>query len=151
MIVVEEIYLTVLVESRELRKKRVQESLTLKPPTVEERLLLHNLFMNKGKTATEVDMSSTAYQSMIVMHPQKRNIHNKVFGGYLMRLAYGTLHLKTPHILMRAQSKHGLQRSYSVVCRQCSALSMRSISSPQSTLEPSVYSTQVCTVTCEYE
>jgi acyl-coenzyme A thioesterase 9 len=76
------------IESRELRKKRVQESLTLKPPTVEERLLLHNLFMNKGKTTTEVDMSSTAYQSMIVMHPQKRNIHNKVFGGYLMRLAY---------------------------------------------------------------
>ncbi len=72
----------------------MQESLTLKPPTVEERLLLHNLFMNKGKTATEVDMSSTAYQSMIVMHPQKRNIHNKVFGGYLMRLAYGTSALR---------------------------------------------------------
>lgn len=35
-------------------------------------------------------MSDTRVNSAQLMHPQERNVHNKVFGGYLMRLAYET-------------------------------------------------------------
>jgi len=35
-----------------------------------------------------INMEHTFRSSVFVMQPQKRNIHNKVFGGYLMRLAF---------------------------------------------------------------
>lgn len=35
-------------------------------------------------------MSETELQSAILVHPQERNIHSKIFGGFLMRLAYET-------------------------------------------------------------
>lgn len=35
-----------------------------------------------------IRMENTFRSSVFVMQPQKRNIHNKVFGGYLMRLAF---------------------------------------------------------------
>jgi len=33
-------------------------------------------------------METTKKQSYLIMHPQKRNIHNQIFGGYIMRLAF---------------------------------------------------------------
>lgn len=33
-------------------------------------------------------MSETDVGSAQLMHPQESNVHGKIFGGYLMRLAY---------------------------------------------------------------
>jgi len=35
-----------------------------------------------------VNMKDTSLDSYIVLHPQKRNIHNQIFGGYIMRLSF---------------------------------------------------------------
>jgi acyl-coenzyme A thioesterase 9 len=78
--------------NRERRKKRARESLDVKAPTLEEGQLIHNLFMDRRRQqpapGQSFDLQSTKRQSVIVMQPQKRNIHNKIFGGYLMRLAF---------------------------------------------------------------
>ncbi|BGP59456.1 hypothetical protein NBRC10512v2_000751 [Rhodotorula toruloides] len=85
-------------EMREGKKMRSQKSLQKTPPTAEEAAMLHELFIQRAevydrKTATPADvvmMSDTRVNSAQLMHPQERNVHNKVFGGYLMRLAYET-------------------------------------------------------------
>ncbi|KAI8646382.1 HotDog domain-containing protein [Parasitella parasitica] len=81
------------------RKRLVGESaLSKAPPTEDERLTLHNIYMNYSKenktTAPEntVWMEDTKLQSVFLMQPQDRNIQNKVFGGYLMRRAYELAH-----------------------------------------------------------
>lgn len=81
-------------ESHKARKQQESEiSLLKKPPTVEEMFEIHDLFI---KTQTErskvfmnsVTMKSTNHQSLILTHPQDRNLYHKIFGGYLMRQAY---------------------------------------------------------------
>lgn len=82
-------------------KKLIGESaLSKAPPTEDERLTLHDIYMNYSKgnkmpsVAPEntVWMEDTKLQSVFLMQPQDRNIHNKVFGGYLMRRAYELAH-----------------------------------------------------------
>ncbi|BGP37172.1 hypothetical protein JCM10450v2_001078 [Rhodotorula kratochvilovae] len=85
-------------EMREGKKKRSLQSLTKTPPTAEEASIMHELFIKNAeiydrKSATPKDvvwMSDTRINSATLMHPQERNVHNKVFGGYLMRIAYET-------------------------------------------------------------
>jgi acyl-coenzyme A thioesterase 9 len=75
------------------RMEFAKTSLTVAPPTSEEKELVHWLFMNsrQRKPDTEVvPMKSTSITSSKIMHPQSRNIHGKIFGGYLMRQAYET-------------------------------------------------------------
>ncbi|KAG0007161.1 Acyl-coenzyme A thioesterase 9, mitochondrial [Modicella reniformis] len=81
-------------------KKRVatDSSLTKRPPTQEERFLIHDLYLeysayidpqSKTKKPDDVEwMSDTKMSAIQIMQPQDRNIHDKIFGGYLMRLAY---------------------------------------------------------------
>ncbi|KAG0047333.1 hypothetical protein BGZ83_007584 [Gryganskiella cystojenkinii] len=81
-------------------KKRVatDTALTKRPPTQEERFLIHDLYLNysqyddpqsKTKKPDDVEwMSDTKMSAIHIMQPQDRNIHDKIFGGYLMRLAY---------------------------------------------------------------
>lgn len=87
-------------ESRVRRQKMSQEALTRKPPTEEERFVIHDLFLqtvdersgpnieqyNKPNSASW--MNETRMTSTRICHPQHRNIHNKIFGGYLMRQAF---------------------------------------------------------------
>ncbi|GAA5967911.1 hypothetical protein JCM21900_000743 [Sporobolomyces salmonicolor] len=85
-------------EMREGKKKRSMRSLEKNPPSAEEAALLHELFLQRAplydrKIPTPPDvvfMNDTRINSAQLMHPQERNVHNKVFGGYLMRLAYET-------------------------------------------------------------
>ncbi|GAA6000670.1 hypothetical protein JCM10207_004602 [Rhodosporidiobolus poonsookiae] len=85
-------------EMREGKKKRSQTSLEKTPPTAEEAAALHELFIQRApvydrQAPTPPDvifMSDTRIKSAQLMHPQERNVHNKIFGGYLMRLAYET-------------------------------------------------------------
>jgi len=98
--------------NRERRKQKQLQSLELQPPTNEERILIHKMFVDRKKAGgilsdLIIPLSATSRQSTLMMQPQvrklslelmfhtakfsvfdqKRNIHGKIFGGYLMRLA----------------------------------------------------------------
>ncbi|KAG0351894.1 hypothetical protein BG005_008637 [Podila minutissima] len=86
-------------EDHKARKKLAAESaLTKRPPTQEERFLIHDLYLEyskyddpqlKQKKPDDVEwMADTKMSAIQIMQPQDRNIHDKIFGGYLMRLAY---------------------------------------------------------------
>ncbi|GAA5850806.1 hypothetical protein JCM8547_009093 [Rhodosporidiobolus lusitaniae] len=83
-------------EMREGKKARSARSLEKTPPTAEEAAMLHDLFINKAEiydrqAPTPPDvifMNDTRIKSAVLVHPQERNVHDKAFGGYLMRLAY---------------------------------------------------------------
>ncbi|PRP81190.1 hypothetical protein PROFUN_02024 [Planoprotostelium fungivorum] len=84
----------------DLGERNRQNSLANEPPTVDERLVLHRVFMEWNKKVDNADyvtMSSTARQSVILCQPSERNFANKIFGGYLMRsgfeLAFSTAYL----------------------------------------------------------
>ncbi|KAI9493641.1 acyl-CoA hydrolase, partial [Zychaea mexicana] len=111
--------------SNKARKKRAAETtLSRHPPTHEERLAIHDIYLqySQYKGAEEdsftssvsaedkkplpkdfVWMEDTRIDSNFLMQPQDRNIHNNIFGGYLMRRAYelayadAILYLKSRH------------------------------------------------------
>ncbi|CAE6502847.1 unnamed protein product, partial [Rhizoctonia solani] len=86
--------------ARARRKTASMASLERVPPSEEEAQLLHGTFLkyseffddgNAKKIAGEAEpvwMEDTRLEKTLMMFPQKRNVHSKVFGGYLMRLAY---------------------------------------------------------------
>ncbi|KAH8115124.1 Thioesterase/thiol ester dehydrase-isomerase [Phellopilus nigrolimitatus] len=79
-----------------------QRSLSRVPPSSEEAQALHDVYLSglpqaqsrspslsAGEDAHEkVWMADTKLEKTMLMFPQERNVHQKVFGGYLMRLAY---------------------------------------------------------------
>lgn len=86
------------------RLRRNEQSLFRQPPTEEESRRLHNLLIKaplgeSQSSANNIPMRKTEMTSIRVCHPQERNIHNFIFGGYLMReafeLAYSTASLFT--------------------------------------------------------
>ncbi|KAK3775435.1 hypothetical protein RRG08_015282 [Elysia crispata] len=86
----------------ENKKKRQQEgtkSLLKTPPSEEERLIIHDIFLStldqqsgslrvRLKPENTVWMEDTILKSLIICHPEQRNLYNKIFGGFLMRRAY---------------------------------------------------------------
>ncbi|KAI0668880.1 Thioesterase/thiol ester dehydrase-isomerase [Trametes maxima] len=80
------------------RQSRAVRSLNRVPPTSSEAESLHSLYLqygldeNGGLSAhperERVWMGDTRLEKTLVMFPQERNVHQKIFGGYLMRLAY---------------------------------------------------------------
>ncbi|KAF9437776.1 hypothetical protein BGZ76_011162 [Entomortierella beljakovae] len=86
-------------ENHKARKRLATDSsLTKRPPTQEERFLIHDIFLeyseydnpdSKSKKPENVEwMADTKMSAVHIMQPQDRNIHDKIFGGHLMRLAY---------------------------------------------------------------
>ncbi|KAI8584300.1 hypothetical protein K450DRAFT_219191 [Umbelopsis ramanniana AG] len=84
-------------EDSKARKRRAAEvSLSKTPPTQEERLHIHDVYLkyseyDDNKKPLPKDMAwieDTKMESNFIMQPQDRNIHNNIFGGYLMRRAY---------------------------------------------------------------
>ncbi|XP_005110850.1 acyl-coenzyme A thioesterase 9, mitochondrial [Aplysia californica] len=90
-------------EKGELKKRSrqlaSQTSLLKNPPTEDERLILHDIFLStidlsSGSFKTRIRpentiwMDETKLKSLTVCHPEKRNLYNKIFGGFLMRKAY---------------------------------------------------------------
>ncbi|KAF9352743.1 hypothetical protein BGX34_012003 [Mortierella sp. NVP85] len=85
-------------EQKSKKRAATDASLTKRPPTQEERFLIHDLFLeysayddpqSKIKKPDNVQwMADTKMSAIHIMQPQDRNIHDKIFGGYLMRLAY---------------------------------------------------------------
>ncbi|KAI1790562.1 Thioesterase/thiol ester dehydrase-isomerase [Ganoderma leucocontextum] len=82
---------------RQRRQTVANSSLDRVPPTSTEAEDLHSLYLahgqedNGGRSAGDVErvwMGDTRLEKTMVMFPQERNVHQKIFGGYLMRLAY---------------------------------------------------------------
>ncbi|RKP33689.1 HotDog domain-containing protein, partial [Dimargaris cristalligena] len=89
----------------DLRRRKIQRaehSLLKVPPSAEERELMHKLYLESneytGKSQQHRFVSSkkpdnvvwadaTKIESFIVTMPEDQNVHGKIFGGYLMRLA----------------------------------------------------------------
>jgi len=86
-------------ENAQRRKIAKETSLALYPPTPDETQLIHKLFLESnllilqenikrdGPAEKFIFMEATRFQTTLFMHPQQRNIHNKVFGGFLMNVA----------------------------------------------------------------
>lgn len=75
--------------NQEARKSQGSNNLYKRPPTQEESLRLHSIFMNiKDRLKHKKDyfyMRDTRKFKSTLMHTQERNLHGKIFGGYLMR------------------------------------------------------------------
>lgn len=85
-------------ERKKRRQKEVKGSLLATLPTPDEQQIIHDLFVSsidlKNPTLNKrmlppgsVWMSDTQQANIIFSHPEDRNLHNKVFGGFLMRMA----------------------------------------------------------------
>lgn len=73
-------------------------SLINKPPSEQERLIIHDQFLrtidwskmsfnSRTKPESAAWMSDTKLKNLIICHPENRNRFNKIFGGFLMRVA----------------------------------------------------------------
>ena len=77
-------------EQRQHERRSISQTSYLNnTPTADESQILHELFLQikKGEIAG-VPMENSIRQSTLLMHPQSRNVHNNIFGGYLMREAF---------------------------------------------------------------
>eukprot|EP01080_Neovahlkampfia_damariscottae_P012296 gene12296-5879_t len=78
-------------ENKIRRSNERKQSLLTQPPTEEERKILHELFMkpqSMNSSANIIPMKSTNYQTLQLCQPTMKNLHNTIFGGYIMRKAY---------------------------------------------------------------
>ncbi|PIL25877.1 transporter [Ganoderma sinense ZZ0214-1] len=82
---------------RQRRQTVANRSLGRVPPTSTEAEELHSLYLSHGQedmsarlvgNVERVWLEDTRLEKTMVMFPQERNVHQKIFGGYLMRLAY---------------------------------------------------------------
>ncbi|KAJ1943748.1 hypothetical protein FBU59_002814, partial [Linderina macrospora] len=85
---------------KEHKKSIAQADLYKRPPSEEETMVIHNQWMETNKFASSgygihvnlptdmVWLDKTVMESVTVCFPSERNVHNKIFGGYLMRLAH---------------------------------------------------------------
>ncbi|KAI5755967.1 acyl-coenzyme A thioesterase 9, mitochondrial-like [Diaphorina citri] len=85
-------------ERTTVRKKESSESLLVHPPSVAEQQMIHKVFLDTIDKSNpllgrrilpphHVWMEGTKQHSVIHLHPEERNLHNKIFGGFLMRQA----------------------------------------------------------------
>ena len=74
------------------------QSLIRQPPSEQERLIIHEQFLRtidwakmsfqtRTKPEGSVWMADTKLKNLILCQPENRNRFNKIFGGFLMRLA----------------------------------------------------------------
>ena len=77
-------------EQRQRQRRAIaQTSYLHNTPTADESRVLHDLFLRiKNGEIEGAAMEDTIRQSTLLMHPQSRNVHNNIFGGYLMREAF---------------------------------------------------------------
>ncbi|KAF9446546.1 Thioesterase/thiol ester dehydrase-isomerase [Macrolepiota fuliginosa MF-IS2] len=81
-------------DMKDRRQALALRSLSRVPPSSAEAEELHSFYLKYGRDdqpndgAERVWMGSTITEKTMLMFPQERNVHQKIFGGYLMRLAY---------------------------------------------------------------
>jgi len=77
-------------------KAEKDSSMFVNPPNAEDSRLLHSLFMGARTSHLQfsrlddaalatIPMAATQFQTTHIMQPQEKNIHDKIFGGFLMR------------------------------------------------------------------
>lgn len=75
--------------NQEYRKKQLKTNLFKSPPREQESLELHKIFLKNEenlKANLPINyMKDTKKTKSILMHNQDRNIHGKIFGGFLMK------------------------------------------------------------------
>ena len=74
-----------------LRKEEAKKNLKISPPTHEESTLIHNLLIEIEKDSDRnksMKMSETKEKTALLMHLQEKNLSGKIFGGFILRLAY---------------------------------------------------------------
>lgn len=85
-------------QNKLLRRTEISESLFSTAPAAEEWQIIHDKFLqtvnleratfqSRTKPSNSVWMEDTRLKNLVVCQPDKRNIYNKIFGGYLMREA----------------------------------------------------------------
>ncbi|KAJ3045266.1 Acyl-coenzyme A thioesterase 9, mitochondrial [Rhizophlyctis rosea] len=101
-------------ERKNFKQLARQADLTRRPPSVEEMYLIHNMYLKTRNLDAAhlpddaIFMKDAKQQSLIMCMPQDRNIHNNIFGGYLMRLAFelaystAMVYTKSPKVLLAA-------------------------------------------------
>jgi len=119
-------------ENQIRRKLTSEESLMKKPPNEAETKIIHNMFLQKMKqphitndseaqnnSSVQVismeegqepvsclPMSFTKLSNIKIMHPTNRNIHGKIFGGYLLKEAYELGFLTVSFFLCQDLKEH---------------------------------------------
>ncbi|KAJ2818042.1 hypothetical protein IWW50_005956 [Coemansia erecta] len=85
---------------KEHKKASAESTLLKRPPCAEERRVIHRLWLDTKQSQTNayghrtglppgsVWLHDTTMSSTVVCFPESRNVHQKVFGGFLMRLAH---------------------------------------------------------------
>ncbi|TKR80324.1 hypothetical protein L596_014413 [Steinernema carpocapsae] len=83
-----------------LRRKHFQRnSLLAKPPSEQERFILHDIFLktidqkqlsHRVLPKSHVWLEDSALKNAIICFPVQKNLYGKIFGGYLMRQAFET-------------------------------------------------------------
>ncbi len=77
--------------NKEERLEAKRQALHVRTPTMEEFALIHKFFMAekaKDESSAVLPMGETHQRSLIFCSHQSRNIHGKIFGGYLLRKAF---------------------------------------------------------------
>lgn len=88
------------------RKAKRENSLEVSPPTAQESAQIHALLKNNNNKLANRKPSETVMQTTRLCQPQERNIHGRIFGGYLMREAFelavstALLHQRSPLEIM---------------------------------------------------
>ncbi|KAL3848568.1 hypothetical protein ACJMK2_019419, partial [Sinanodonta woodiana] len=84
------------------KEKRIEEgkkTLLKSPPSQEERLIIHNQFLQtldpksssfkiRVRPENSIWMEDTVLKNLHICFPEQRNLYNKIFGGFLMRKAF---------------------------------------------------------------
>ncbi len=81
------------------RKHHAKSSLLNAPPDIEESHLIHDIFRSSidvsqrtfkrlSKNSSEQWMTDAILKSSVLCFPEHRNLHNKIFGGFVMRKAF---------------------------------------------------------------
>ncbi|XP_061163279.1 acyl-coenzyme A thioesterase 9, mitochondrial-like isoform X1 [Saccostrea echinata] len=82
-----------------VRQGEAKRNLLKTHPSEEEREMIHQLFLqtldpnfqtfrHRVKPENSVWMEDTILKNLHICFPEARNLYNKIFGGYLMRIAY---------------------------------------------------------------
>ncbi|VDK65288.1 unnamed protein product [Anisakis simplex] len=85
--------------AREIHKLDEEHSLLREPPNESERKLLHDIFLktvdhnshsfeHRRLPENHVWLEDAKLKNAIICFPIDRNVHGKIFGGYIMRLAF---------------------------------------------------------------
>lgn len=78
-------------ENQTRRRSLASSALTQRPPTLSELPVVHNHCVDgfdRSRSSNPVRMRDTLVSSSQIMQMDHRNVHGKMFGGYLMRKAF---------------------------------------------------------------